>query len=178
MVFCGMPDPIPPRSVKENQHFVPRSWISRFAGDNGRLFGLQNGAIKHQIKVADIMSQDWLYTVFDEWWRPSDCVEDALAKVEGDVGVLFDALHATASAPSTEQWVSLCRFMALTASRHPDTMRHGHERAKEMSWALADADKTYGCRIVLREYPVTVWGRLAARHLQSTSGTGPAGPTR
>jgi len=135
-----MPEPMPPRSVKENQHFVPRSWISRFAGENGRLVGLQDGTIQHQVSVADIMSEHWLYTTFDEWWRPSDRIEDALAEVEGGAKDLFDALTASKLMPTDEQWVKLCRFLALTACRHPDTMRRGHQRAKEMAWALADAD--------------------------------------
>ncbi len=140
MVVCVMPKPIPPRSVKENQHYVPRSWISRFAGENGRLVGLKDGTIQHQVNVADIMSEDWLYTIFDEWWRPSDRIEDALAEVEGGAKDLFDALTASRSLPTDKQWVELCRFLALTACRHPDTMQRGHQRAKEMAWALADAD--------------------------------------
>ena len=135
-----MRDPIPPRSVKQNQHYVPRSWLSRFAGQNGRLLAIKNGVVMSQVSVDDIMSGDWIYTVFDEWRRPSDRIEDALSKVEGDAGLLFEALHASAKPPTDDQWVNLCTFLALTACRHPEVMRRGHLRSKEMAWAVANVD--------------------------------------
>lgn len=133
-----MPDPKPPRSVKENQHYVPRMWLSRFAGQDGRVSAIENGILKHQVSVADIMSGDWIYTVFDEWWRPSDSLEDALANVEAEANTLFDMLQTSPDLPTDEQWVALCKFLALTACRHPETMRRGHLRSKTMAWALAD----------------------------------------
>jgi hypothetical protein len=140
MINSDMPDPIPPRSVKKNQHYVPRCWLARFAGRDGRVAAIQDGVLMPQVSVDDIMSGDWIYTVFDEWWRPSDRVEDALSGVERAAGVLFEALHASRDPPTDQQWVDLCTFLALTACRYPEVMRRGHLRSKEMAWQLADVD--------------------------------------
>lgn len=123
---------IPPKSEKENQHFVPRNWLSRFAGAHGRVLCLSKGKI-HQVSVADIMSGNWIYTVFDEWWRPSDKLEDALANIEAKADKLFTMLHASRAVPTDGQWVELIQFLALTACRHPEIMKRGHERAKELA---------------------------------------------
>ena len=142
--YSKMPDPIPPRSVKKNQHYVPRSWLSRFAGHDGRVLAVKDGFLMPQVSVNDIMSGDWIYTVFDEWWRPSDRTEDALSKVESNAGLLFEALHTSAKPPTDQQWVDLCIFLALTACRHPEVMRPGHLRSKEMAWAIADVASHQG----------------------------------
>jgi Protein of unknown function (DUF4238) len=134
-----MPDPVPPRSTKEAQHYVPRFWLRRFAGDDGRLRALENGAFRPQVSLEEIMVGDWTYTVFDEWWRHSDRLEDALAKIETDAANLFDSLHASRELPTDDKWIALCAFLALTACRHPETMRRGYERGKEMAWAFAEA---------------------------------------
>jgi hypothetical protein len=135
------PSTTSPKSEKENQHFVPRNWLSRFAGRDGRVLALclENGNI-NQVSVADIMSGSWIYTVFDEWWRPSDVLEDRLAKIEGDAHKLFEMLHTSKASPTNAQWIELITFLALTACRHPDIMRRGHERSKEMAWAIANIE--------------------------------------
>jgi hypothetical protein len=138
-----MPDLIPPRSVKKNQHYVPRFWLARFAGPNGRLVGLKDGILQHQLGLDNIMSDDWIYTVFDSWWRPSDEIEDDLGVIDGDADLLFTNLHAGRSNPSNEQWKHLCIFLALSACRHVDTMMPGHDYAKEMGLVIADAS-SYG----------------------------------
>jgi len=134
-----MPNLAPPSSVKKNQHYVPRFWLARFAGPSGRLVGLKNGVFQHQIGANDIMSDDWIYTIFDSWWRPSDEIEDALGVIEGEAEQLFTALHANRINPPNDQWESLCTFLALEACRHIDTMARGHIRGKEMALVIAKA---------------------------------------
>jgi hypothetical protein len=102
------------------------------------VLAVKDGFLMPQVSVNDIMSGDWIYTVFDEWWRPSDRTEDALSKVESNAGLLFEALHTSAKPPTDQQWVDLCIFLALIAYRHPEVMRRGHLRSKEMAWAIAD----------------------------------------
>lgn len=74
--------PPPPPFQKTNQHIVPRFWQKEFAGQDGRIFaryrtsadplqGAQKGRAR-QANVAELMTSDWTYTVFDRWWRPSD----------------------------------------------------------------------------------------------------------
>jgi hypothetical protein len=138
-----MTDIIQPRSVKRNQHYVPRFWLARFAGVNGRLVGLKDGILQHQVGLDDIMSDDWIYTVFDSLWQSSDEIEDDLSVIEGEADQLFTNLHSGRDSPSNAQWEHLCSFLALTACRHVDTMTDGHDRAKEMGLLIADA-ASYG----------------------------------
>jgi hypothetical protein len=128
----------PPNFEKHNQHYVPQFWLRGFAGPNGRLHGLLDGLYQHQVAANEIMSDIWIYTSFDSWWRPSDYIEDNLAAIDTEASVLFTTLQATPAAPTDDQWERLCFFLALASCRHVDTMFRGHERAKEMALALGD----------------------------------------
>ena len=93
---------------------------------------------KVQVAAAgDIMNEDWTYTIFDEWWRPSDAIEDGLSIIEGDASGLFRRIES--SGPSGDgDWSALLWFIALTACRHPRTMGRGHEMSKEVGMFLLD----------------------------------------
>ena len=84
------------------------------------------------------MSDDWIYTSFDSWWRPSDQIEDDLAAIDTEASALFTTLQVMPAAPTDDQWKQLCFFLALASCRHVDTMFRGHERAKDMALALGD----------------------------------------
>ncbi|MFB6464626.1 DUF4238 domain-containing protein [Bradyrhizobium tunisiense] len=90
-----------PKFSKDNQHFVPRFWIKRFAGSNGRILGRKRGEARaFQVAAGDVMTGDWTYTLFDGWWRPADKLEDALSVFEGEaatVMVAVDDLSSTLS---------------------------------------------------------------------------------
>jgi len=130
-------DPTPPVSEKQNQHYVPRFWLKGFAGPGGRLLALEEGTIG-QVGPGNIMTEDWTYTIFDGWWRPSDALENALGQLEGAADQLFKDLRDNAAPPSAQGWDFLILFLALTACRHPDVMDRGHERSKELGWLFAD----------------------------------------
>ena len=70
--------------------------------------------------------------------RPGDTVENYLSKLETRAAKLFASLHAAPTVPTIEQWVELNAWLALTASRHPDVMRCGYRRAKDLAYDLAD----------------------------------------
>jgi hypothetical protein len=171
MLNTGMPPIIPPRSVKKNQHYVPQFWLRRFAGPAGQLLGLKNGVFQHQVGANNVMSDDWIYTIFDSWWRPSDQIEDDLGLIDGEADRLFTELHANKNNPSNERWEELCTFLALAACRHVDTMMRGHERGKEMALVIADASSyaneaafladvkaRFGC-----DFPPGLWAVLKAK---------------
>ena len=83
------------------------------------------------------MSEDWVYTIFDEWWRPSDALEDGLSVIEGDASRLFRKIESFGPA-SDADWTALLWFIALTACRHPKTMGRGHTMSKEVGVFLMD----------------------------------------
>lgn len=129
------PNTSPPKSDKQNQHFVPRWWLKAFAGANGNIWALRGDVI--QIAAAgDIMSGDWIYTLFNAWWHPSDALEDGLSKIEGVASRLFRKIET--NVPSEEDWTDLLFFIALTACRHPTTMKRGNELSKEMGVFLRE----------------------------------------
>ncbi len=85
------------------------------------------------------MCGDWIYTVFDTWWRPSDEIEDDLGLIDGAADKLFKRLHADRSLPTEADRRQLCQFLALTACRHPDAMARGDALTREVALAMADA---------------------------------------
>jgi hypothetical protein len=126
----------PPKSDKQNQHFIPRWWLKAFADAKGNIWALREGRV--QIAAAgDIMSEDWIYTLFDAWWRPSDVIEDNLSKIEGMASRLFRDTEANGPT-GQEDWSALLWFIALTACRHPRAMSRGSELSRELSLFLQD----------------------------------------
>ena len=148
-----MPSPRPPPfdpDVNANQHSVPRLWQRRFADAAGHVYGrYRPGAdpIRYSkptlagkarlVSVGDTMTEDWTYTVFDRWWRPSNEVEKALSKIEGKIAPVFDQI-ADPNVAGTPQLVQeLCEALGLAACRTPWVMARGHRRGKELAYALA-----------------------------------------
>lgn len=131
-----------PKFCKDNQHFVPRFWIKRFAGSSGRILGRRRGEVRaFQVAAAGIMTGDWTYTVFDAWWRPSDALEDALSSFEGEAAkamIAVDEAHANLDVTTKEK---LCEVIAVSGCRLPWVMRRGHERMKKLATALSQIDE-------------------------------------
>ena len=123
---------------KTNHHYIPQYWLRGFRGDNGRLYSRSNSGTK-QVSTKNIMRDDWLYTVFDEQWNPSDALEDALAIVEGDDAKLFQRLHTPGYITTNNDRNELCAVLALQASRHPDVLGRSLRLAKEVAALFADA---------------------------------------
>jgi hypothetical protein len=158
-------------SSKDNQHYVPRFWLRRFAAADGRLAAMLDGVYQHQVDVDDIMSGHWIYTAVEPGWIATDKIEDCLAALEGLASRLFDELHANTAAPSNDQWTLLCSFLALQACRHIDVMARGHDRSKEMALALAEASSfaievSFLANMKLRfgcDLPPGLWGVLKCK---------------
>jgi hypothetical protein len=126
---------------KHNQHYVPRSWIKRFAGANGVLHAWDGQKIR-PISASRIMSQNWLYTVFDNTWQGSDALEDELSKVEGKAAGLIKRISNKKYSVKPADREQLGKFLALQACRHPDVMNRGYRRARELG-ALIESAPTF-----------------------------------
>ncbi len=124
-------------NIRKNQHYVPVFWLKRFAGTGGILYGLKKGEIS-PISAKKYMSEEYLYTTFDENYIPSNWLEEAAAKSESDAARAFRTLDDPGSTGTTEDQILLRWFIAFSACRHPDTMSSGHHRAKDMAYAFAD----------------------------------------
>jgi Protein of unknown function (DUF4238) len=127
-----------PRFSKDNQHFVPRFWIKRFAGSNGRILGRRRGEARaFQVAAGDVMTGDWTYTLFDGWWLLADKLEDALSVFEGEAATVMAAVDDVSSTLAPLLKEKLCEAIAVCGCRLPWVMRRGHQRMKELASAFA-----------------------------------------
>lgn len=109
---------------KINHHYVPQHWQRGFRGSNGHLYGKFHDGIR-VVSPRTIMQEDYLYTVFDSQWSPSDSLEDALSAVEAQDAGLFQRLHNPSHTCTADDRDNLCAALALQATRHPDILRRG-----------------------------------------------------
>lgn len=123
---------------KTKHHYVPQHWQRGFRGVNGHLFGKFGDEIR-VVSPRTIMQQDYLYTVFDNQWNPSDSLEDALSAVEASDAKLFQRLHNPGYSSTEDDRERLCAALALQATRHPDILRRGMNRCRELAEVLANA---------------------------------------
>ncbi len=122
---------------KTNHHYVPQYWQRGFRGPNGHLYGKFHDGIR-VVSPRTTMQRDWLYTVFDDQWNPSDTLEDVLSVVEaGDAGLL-QRLNSLGYAGTKDDRDHLCAMLALQASRHPDILGRGVRRGRELGMLLND----------------------------------------
>ena len=123
---------------KANHHYVPQHWQRGFRGANGHLYGKFHNQIR-VVSTRTIMQQEYLYTVFDDQWNPSDSLEDALSAMEAEDAKLFQRLHNPGYTSTANDRDHLCAVLALQATRHPDIFRRGVNRSRELGEVLANA---------------------------------------
>lgn len=122
---------------KKIHHYVPQYWQRGFRGIGGHLYGRCGGEIK-AVSTKTIMQSEWLYTLFDDKWNPSDALEDAIAAVEAQEAKLFHRLHMPGYTTSASDREALCGALALQAARHPDVLGRGARRSRELGILLAN----------------------------------------
>ena len=123
---------------KQNHHYVPQFWQRGFSDSCGLLFGRMGNSIK-QVSSKKTMRGDWLYTVFDNQWKPSDSLENALSALEGLAAALFRRIGVPGSSTTADDRDELCSVLALQACRHPDVMGRGHRLGKDFGALIASA---------------------------------------
>ncbi len=121
-----------------NQHYVPQFWQRRFDQGDGLVWTLRGNQTKKR-SPKGLMSKDWLYTTFDEGGRPSNVLERWSSRIEAQAASAMSSLDAPGDLGSQENQIFLRRFVAFSACRHPDTLRVGHTRSKQLAIAIVDA---------------------------------------
>lgn len=122
----------------KNQHYIPAFWQRRFVGPNGQLYKKKDGAISRANPDKE-MSRDWIYTTFDANGFPSNAIEHGSSKIEARAASAMRELDSPNTVGTKEDQLELRFFFAFSACRHPDTMSHGHRRAKDLASCLAMA---------------------------------------
>jgi hypothetical protein len=125
---------------KRNHHYVPQFWQKGFRGKNGSLYGRKGSKIKI-VSTRDSMQGDWIYTIFDKQWNPSDDLENKLSKEEGNISKLFSRIGIAANPTTVDDRDGLCSALALQACRHPDVMGRVQRKGIELGTLLAEAHK-------------------------------------
>lgn len=123
---------------KKNHHYVPQYWLRGFRDAENRLYKITNGVISGPVSTRSIMKEDWLYTLFDSHFNPSDNLENVLSNVEGEDARLFQRLNTVGYSPTEIDRDELCGLLALQACRHPDVLRRGNRLAKDLGALLAN----------------------------------------
>lgn len=167
----------PPKSEKQNQHYIPRWWLKAFADAKGNIWALRGNVVR-VCAAGDIMSDDWIYTLFDAWWRPSDTLEDGLSQIEGIASTLFRDIEANGPT-GDEDWSALLWFIALTTCRHPRAMKRGNELSKELGIFLNDVKQHRDAESFALAYasrfgaqpPADMYSILSQLHQDTIEGT-------
>ncbi len=120
-----------------NQHYVPKFWQRRFAGPDGTLWGHRDGIVT-RVAAQRLMSEDWLYTTFNHQWTATNVLERVAGRHEQEASAILDRLDTPGGLGTLEEQITLRYFFAFCACRHPDIMRSGHRRTKELAYLLAD----------------------------------------
>ena len=111
-------------SLKKTQHYVPKFWLKRFANARGHLYARIDNNV--QVRAAGhLMAEDWLYTIYNAKWQPSNALEDALSDRESIFARVFRTVDAHGYVVTSAERDVLCEFVALQACRHPDVMKRG-----------------------------------------------------
>ncbi|WP_093638226.1 DUF4238 domain-containing protein [Paraburkholderia aspalathi] len=122
---------------KKNHHYVPQFWQRGFRAADNTLYG-RFGARVAPVSSRKIMQQDWAYTIFDQYWTPSDDLENALSVQEGYAAPVFERLCTPGAFATKIEREGLCSFLALQSCRHPDVMGRGHRRGRELGEFFAN----------------------------------------
>lgn len=129
---------LPPDFKKKKHHYVSKFWMRRFRDVNKQLWQW-DGQNVERAATSKIMQIEWLYTVYDDWWRPSDSLENQLSKVEGNVARVYSEVETLQGADVQKLLPDLSQVLALQACRHPNILFASHRKVAILANLLADA---------------------------------------
>ena len=87
------------------------------------------------------MAEDWTYTLFDKWWRPTNALEDSISKDEARIAYVFDQIANPAVTITPALRRDFCSAIGFAACRTPEVMARGHSRAKVFALAAAEVHR-------------------------------------
>jgi uncharacterized protein DUF4238 len=128
----------PPPLEKKRHHFVPQFWLKRFRDANQTLWMWDGNKVK-PASAGNIMQLEWLNTVFDDQWHPSDWLENQLSRLEAIVAQVYRELDHAQGADLQQLLPWLPQVLALQACRHPHVLLSGHRKAGRLAELIADA---------------------------------------
>ncbi len=137
-----MPNSIPPapRFEKAMHHVVPKGWQRRFT-DRDQPGPFYKNVITGECLAAqgpgDKMAEPYANIVFDQYYRPSDRLEDVLSARETVAMGAIDRLQTTAVIESLVR-VDLAYFLALQACRYPEEFQNRLDLGRYLAIGIRD----------------------------------------
>jgi hypothetical protein len=122
--------------LKKNHHYVPQFWLKAFADSNGNIYAWDGRSVGVRSSKR-LMKEDWLYTLFDNAWIPTDALEDELSIMEANAAALFSKIAGSSHQFTEQDRQELLSFLALQACRHPDVMNRGYRRTRDLGRLFA-----------------------------------------
>jgi hypothetical protein len=121
-----------------DHHFVPQSWIKRFAGADGILWAYDWDRDKVEDRSSRSLMQIYdLYTVEPGGADDTSLETGALGKIDNDLGQTLKAIHNGERGPETKK--GLAAYFSAQAMRDPEVIARYGARAAEMSVSLIEA---------------------------------------
>lgn len=132
--------PPKPKFEKVNHHVVPVFWQRRFGlqGNPGPYYFnvLRRQALQPQ-GPGEKMSETYGNIVFDDFFRPSDELEDLLSTYEAKIAQGLDRIIATSAMDNASRG-DIAMMLALQASRYPENFATRMDLGKYLAIAIVD----------------------------------------
>jgi hypothetical protein len=132
--------PPAPKFEKRIHHVVPQFWQKRFKapGDPGPYYlNLETDHVLPPQGPGEKMAEEYNNIIFDEFFRPSDALEDNLSALERKMADGLDRLIATGEIDKNAR-VDIAMLMAVQACRYPEKFVDRLDLGKYLAIALAD----------------------------------------
>lgn len=129
-----------PKFEKKHHHIVPVLWQKRFKapGDPGPYYlNVKTGQQLPPQGPGNKMSEEYVNIIFDDFFRPSDALEDHLGTLETKMVAGLDRCIATSELDDDAR-VDVAMLMAVQACRYPENFQSRLDLGKYLAIALAD----------------------------------------
>jgi len=134
--------------TKVNQHYVPRFWQRRFADAQNAVYGRygtsfdpdQNPKKRGQARkvgVADTMTSDCTYSLYNEYYQPYDVLENLLMVAEGKIAQTEGLILDPQTVVTPELRATFCWGIGLAVCRLPHVMKRAHRHRIDVAFALS-----------------------------------------
>ena len=133
--------PAPPKFQKRTHHVVPAFWQRHFSfpGEQGPYYkNIISGQTYDAQGPGEKMSEEYGYIVFDEYFRPSDALEDHLSNIEAKASQGISRAISD-SIIDTNARCDIAYLFATQACRYPDLFERRLDHARYFAIALCSS---------------------------------------
>lgn len=137
-----------PKFEKRVHHVVPKFWQKHFSDSSkpGPYYrNTLDGRNLGPVGPGDKMSGEYVYLIFDEYFRPSDELEDRISRQEEKCSNGLRRLISGNKLDSEAQ-IDIAYLLALQACRYPETLCHFMDLGRFLAIVLGDCSQFQSAR--------------------------------